>query len=296
MRRSVSEETTQVLEARVLPQPRERKPYLLALAGREIGTCWELGPTMTLGRGHDVDIPLFGHSVSRRHAAITIAHDGATILDLDSKNGTFVNGDRVSRASLRQGDRVQLGSSAVLRFSYQDALETDFHTRLAESAFRDSLTGLHNRRFLVDRFPAEIAYARRHSTPLSLVMFDIDHFKRVNDVHGHPGGDAVLSAVADMARRAVRAEDILVRYGGEEFLVLCRATARVGAVRLADRLRTGVQDLAIEHDGRVVRVTISVGVSVCGGDDGWDATALLAMADRAMYAAKRAGRNRVEVP
>jgi diguanylate cyclase (GGDEF)-like protein len=270
-----------------------RKPYLVAIAGLELGAIWELGPPQVIGRGETAHISVSGASVSRRHAEIWVDAEGVWIRDLGSNNGTVVNGRRVESALLRDGDRIEIGASTILRLSYHDEVEAAFHARLRDSAIRDALTGLHNRRAFEDRIPGEIAYARRHRTPLALLLFDIDHFKSINDAHGHQAGDAVLVAVARLAQRTLRTEDLIVRYGGEEFLVTCRNLDRTGACALAERLRRAVESLSVPHGKNRLRVTISVGVAVGVSDAAPDASTLIALADQALYEAKRAGRNRV---
>ena len=165
--------------------------------------------------------------------------------------------------------------------------------QLFESSVRDVLTGAYNRQYMSERIATEIAYAVRHRTNLSVILFDLDHFKRVNDTHGHPAGDAVLKYVAAVVSSRLRAEDVFARYGGEEFVVLLRGIDLAGAARAAERLRGAVAGGATTCDGTLIPITLSAGCAslgcapVCSGD------ALLAVADRRLYGAKHAGRNRV---
>lgn len=162
---------------------------------------------------------------------------------------------------------------------------------LEQLAYNDELTGLWNRRFMQRRLSAALRAAGRHGRALSLALVDIDHFKDVNDRHGHAVGDAVLVAVAQRLRRAVREEDVIGRWGGEEFLVLLPEEDARGAVAAADRIRAQVGAEPIDTPDATVAVTVSVGCATHRTGDGADD--LLRRADDALYEAKRAGRNAV---
>jgi len=164
-----------------------------------------------------------------------------------------------------------------------------------ELAARDPLTGIANRRALMEALQHQVAVATRRQTPVSVLMIDIDFFKRVNDRHGHLAGDAVLCALAERIGRRLRAQDILGRYGGEEFMILLPHTDADGAVRLAEDLRRQVEQAPIAFNGADIPVTLSIGVHTRVPEPGPDAgDAMLAAADRALYAAKASGRNRCE--
>ena len=213
------------------------------------------------------------------------------LVDLRSTNGTFCNGERVDRHDLKDGDKISIGATTILRFTYQDQVDEHYQKKLFESALRDGLTSTFNRRYFVDRLQAEIRFAVRHDKSLALLFADIDHFKKINDTFGHVAGDEVLASVARVMTSAIRAEDVLARWGGEEFSVICREIDLAGAQVLGERLRAAVEGHRFEHDGRIIPVTISVGAAVERKID--DAHAFIAAADAAMYDAKRAGRNRV---
>jgi two-component system cell cycle response regulator len=161
-----------------------------------------------------------------------------------------------------------------------------------DAALYDALTKAFNKRHFLDRLPIEISHAKRHRTPLSLLMIDADHFKQVNDRYGHVAGDHVLTTLARIVRGTLRAEDLFARYGGEEFCVLCRDTPLANASGLAERLRAKVETFLVEHEAQRIPVTISIGVaSWLDQPDG--AMKLISDADEALYEAKRSGRNRV---
>lgn len=162
-------------------------------------------------------------------------------------------------------------------------------------AAQDALTGVANRRALMQALERELGSATRQHTPLALLMLDIDHFKHVNDRYGHLAGDQVLRHVVDVVQQRLRAQDVMGRYGGEEFLLLLPGTSLQGARELAEQLCQVLQATPCDWCDQTVRVTVSVGVSgfCVGAQDGWEA--LLQAADRALYRAKENGRNRVEV-
>jgi diguanylate cyclase (GGDEF)-like protein len=214
--------------------------------------------------------------------------------DLASANGTFVGGVAVTSAMLASGARIQFGPNTVLRFAVTDELERAMLQRLVQSSTRDVLTSAYNRAFLFQRLEGEIAYARRHGTQLALLLFDLDHFKRINDSFGHTGGDDVLRAVALKVSALLRAEDLLARYGGEEFAILARAADHLDAVRLGERVRTAVAAEPLLASGNPVTLTISVGVArLAELAPPTTPEQLLKLADERLYRAKGAGRNKV---
>jgi len=289
------EDTTLNRSPSVTPAPRVGggpSAYLVVISGPSFGEMYKLkGERSTLGRGDRTDIRVLDDGVSREHAAIERDGGKMVLVDLGSTNGTFCNGARITRHDLTDGDKVSIGATTILRFTYQDQVDEHYQKKLFESALRDGLTSTFNRRYFVDRLHTEIRFAVRHEKSLALLFVDIDHFKKINDTHGHLAGDAVLAAVARVMTETIRAEDVLARYGGEEFAVICREIDAEGARKLGERLRSAVQDERFEHDGKVIPVTVSVGAAIEGKVD--DAQAFIAAADAAMYDAKRAGRNRV---
>jgi two-component system cell cycle response regulator len=268
-------------------------PHLVVLAGESVGRTFRIEREDTvIGRSEDAPVRLHDEGVSRRHARIVRVGNDVWLEDLESANGTRVNGDSVVRQRLFDGDKIDLGGRTVLRFAHSDALEEGFHQAMYEAAVRDGLTRTYNKRHFLERLTAEIAFAHRHRTELSLLMLDVDHFKKINDGHGHPGGDCVLTVLARLLMGTVRTEDLVARYGGEEFGILCRGTALEQASRLGERLRRNVESHAFTYEGQRIPVTISIGASACQ-DTSWGAERLIADADAALYRAKRSGRNRV---
>lgn len=271
------------------------EPYLILLQGAAIGRMYRLsGPRYDIGRSLDADIQLEDDGVSRMHARIERDQDRTVRLtDLKSTNGCFVNGVRVNDRDLEDGDVIQFGKNVVLKYSLQSDVEGKYAEQLYEAATRDALTGLLNRRFFDDQLGKDVAHAQRHESPLSVLVFDLDHFKRVNDTYGHPAGDKVLAAMGLVVRKSVRAEDVACRLGGEEFAIVMRATGWDGAVHMAERLRVAVEDYPFEADGTRLSVTISVGTSTLDPSRHDEPSGLLEEADQALYRAKDEGRNRV---
>jgi two-component system cell cycle response regulator len=272
--------------------------YLVVLAGSNVGEMYKVEKERTvMGRGESVDIRLFDEGISREHAQVvqeTIESGTQSVLeDMGSTNGTFCNGARVQRQVLAEGDKILLGSTTILKFSYQDKLDEMFQRQMSESALRDGLTKAFNKRYFTERIESEYLYAVRHDAPMSLMFIDIDHFKRINDVHGHPAGDYVLVELAKLAHGCLRNEDIFSRYGGEEFAVISRGTDAAESQALAERLRRAVETHAFSYEGKPIAVTISVGVARAPRVGVTSPADLVAVADETMYTAKRSGRNRV---
>jgi two-component system cell cycle response regulator len=272
--------------------------YLVVLAGSNVGEMYKVDKDRTvMGRGDSVDIRLFDEGISREHAQVVQEKSESgtqnILEDMGSTNGTFCNGARVQRQVLGDGDKILLGSTTILKFSYQDKLDEMFQRQMSESALRDGLTKAFNKRYFTERLESEYLYAVRHDAPMSLLFLDIDHFKRINDVHGHPAGDYVLVELAKLAHGCLRNEDIFCRYGGEEFAVISRGTDVADAQALAERLRQTVEGHAFAFEGKPISVTISVGVARAPRLGVGSPAELVAAADETMYTAKRSGRNRV---
>jgi diguanylate cyclase (GGDEF)-like protein len=246
-----------------------------------------------IGRSGRAEIQIDDHSVSREHARIVHEYGAFYVIDEGSHNGTQVAGRKIMRAELRDGDLVQFGQRATYRFFLMDQTQEEVMRRLYESSTRDPLTGADNRRNMDSRLQAEIAFAQRHSRPLAVILLDIDHFKSVNDRHGHPAGDEVLKTVAAVVRGQLRTEDAFARYGGEEFVIVLRDTTVTQAALVADRVREKIGKTSIEIGGGAIAVTVSAGCASLACSQGTATEELIGVADRRLYKAKRSGRNRV---
>lgn len=293
------DETTLVgirVSALAAPIQRRLQPCLVVLEGPSVGLLVRVQGQVTLGRSVESGLSLNDGEVSRNHAIVHAGPGGAFVEDLASRNGTFVNNERVSGVrALQDGDKIQLGSTVIVRFAFVDEVDTTFQMKMYESALRDGLTGAFNRAHLNDRLVGEVAYALRHRVALSVLLFDVDHFKTINDTLGHPMGDVVLRGIVERVQKAIRASDVLARYGGEEFCVLARGTALEGAMVLAERIRQAIAGEPFRADGHALGVTVSVGLAGLHELGVSEPEALLAKADEALYASKHAGRNRVTI-
>jgi two-component system cell cycle response regulator len=268
--------------------------YLIVLAGSAMGEMFKLSNNPTIiGRCQTAQVRLVDEGISREHCEIQI--DGETMLlhDLDSTNGTFCQGARIDRHRLEDGDKILVGSNTVLKFTYHDSLDEIFQRQMYESALRDDLTKTFNKKYFTDRLESEFAFAMRTQDPLSLVVFDLDHFKEVNDTYGHPVGDEVLAGVARIVSSLIRAEDVFARVGGEEFGLICRMTDKAQVLTVAERMRSTVASHKFTVEGKTIPIAISAGTASIPSSRIVDAQALVAAADQAMYEAKRTGRNRV---
>jgi diguanylate cyclase (GGDEF)-like protein len=267
---------------------------LTVVVGPESGRVFAIDRAeIVIGRGTEAHLVLDDPGVSRRHARVLRNADVAFVVeDLGSTNGTFVSGRRVTRETLTSGDRIQFGPNLVLRFALTDELEERMQRRLFESSTRDGLTGAHNRKHFEERLTAEVAYARRHGTAVAVLIVDVDSFKQVNDSHGHLAGDELLRSLVSALALSIRQEEILARYGGDEFVVLARSITAFDAVRLAERLREAAAGVRVPCKAGRVGTTVSVGVALLSEVAG-PAADLVKLADARLYRAKKEGRNRV---
>ncbi len=272
------------------------RAVLTVLTGTSSGHSFRLPRTGSaiLGRSPGAELRLEDDGISRNHARVRAEGGKAWIDDLASRNGTFVNGAKITTAvELADGDKIQIGRLTVVRYGMQDALDESFHENLLSSALRDGLTKLFNKRYLMDRLDSELKFAKRHETSLSLLMLDLDHFKKINDTCGHLAGDAVLAQLAGVLSRAVRNEDVVARFGGEEIAIILRAIGLEPAIHMAERLRRTVEQTVIPFNGDDLRATVSIGVAGFPSTPAETPENLVEAADQALYRAKNGGRNRV---
>ena len=211
--------------------------------------------------------------------------------DLGSTNGSYVNDVPVQKSALRDSDFVKIGA-AIFKFLTGSGIEASYHEEIYRMTIVDGLTGAHNKRYFLEFLEREIARCARYRRPLSLLMFDIDHFKSINDAHGHLTGDFVLREMSRRLLGRIRREELLARYGGEEFAAVLPETDNNGAKIFGEQIRRMVGDDPFEYEGDRFVVTVSVGISTLEGQD-MDAMSFIKLADDNLYRAKREGRNRV---
>jgi len=262
---------------------------------QRLGTRYRLSPgtTLEVGRSSSVRISLPEvMSLSRKHARIRYTGSTVTVEDLGSTNGTYVNGQPIhGRSVLRSGDRFQT-AAVHFKFLHEQDVENAYHLAIYELVTKDGLTETYNKRKYEEEALREFSRAMRHRRPLSLIIFDLDEFKQINDTYGHLCGDFVLKQVASMARELVRPEQVLARVGGDEFVILAPETEAEGAEILASKLRDRIAGL--DHRYGDVKITLTCSFGVAELADGMTSPQdLYQAADTALLQAKRSGRNRV---
>lgn len=246
--------------------------------------------SVTIGRGNENDVVLDSDSVSRRHARIEMRGASYYLSDMNSTNGTYVNDDPVQEQRLGRGDQIKIGDT-ILKFLSGSDIESQYHETIYRMTIMDGLTGIHNKRYLIEQLERELSRAKRHGRPLTLVMCDIDHFKSVNDQLGHLAGDYVLKEVAQLAQSRLRPDDVIARYGGEELAILLPETDLAGGILIAEELRQRIATHRFTFEGEDIDITVSCGVAQLEPD--FHSYDFVKAADHRLYEAKRAGRNRV---
>ena len=247
---------------------------------------------ITIGRSSHCDLRIHDDSVSRQHAEIRVTDQGCLILDLESTNGITVNGSRVQTHPLSSGDTIQLGGY-VFRFLADDDLESQYHETVYSMMTRDGLTDAYNRRYLTEMLEREVARCKRHARPLALTLIDVDHFKSINDTYGHSVGDQVLQKLSARLQSHLRQDDVLARFGGEEFAIVQVEADIEHAATIAERCRVAVESEPFETTVGPVQVTISVGIASPDHTALGSCEELLTEADERLYEAKNGGRNRI---
>lgn len=251
--------------------------------------------SVTLGRGNECGLVIREDCASREHARIDRQPGGYVIRDLNSTNGTWVNEQRVTSHWLQPGDRIRVGTH-IFKFVSANDIETQYHETVYTMMTRDGLTGAWNKRSFLDVIEREVGRSARVGHPLTLSIFDIDHFKNINDTYGHLAGDQVLRQLCERLSPLIPSGDVLARYGGEEFAILLADATAEDSVRLAETCRMVIESAPFETCEGPIAVTISVGVadlSSVDADEEPTVEQLILSADARLYEAKRSGRNRV---
>lgn len=267
-------------------------PMDVAAAQADLGRRIPIKGEVTIGRQVQSTLHLDQEDVSRRHASVLRENGVYVVKDLGARNGTALNDVDLAGATrtLKDGDRITIGST-ILKFIQSDT-ENEFHEVIYRIKVEDALTRIHNKRFLMEFLERETARAIRHRSPMSFIIFDIDHFKKVNDTYGHLAGDVVLRETAARVKALVRKEECFARYGGEEFALVQPETSLAGATLFAEKIRRTIEASTFMYGTTPIRVTVSLGVAELEASMA-DATAFIQAADERLYAAKRGGRNRV---
>ena len=259
--------------------------------GGDMGRRHALTHELSVGRDQSNSIVLEMDNVSRRHARFFQIDDVCYVEDLGSTNGTFINDADISgKTQLKNGDLVKVGG-AIFKFISGGNVEGLYHEEIYRMTIIDGLTQIHNKRYFMDFLEREIARCSRYKRDLSLAMFDIDHFKVLNDTYGHLAGDHVLRKMAQVIGSRTRREELFARYGGEEFALVLPETDLTGARNVGEEIRQLVEDQVFVFDEEEISATLSLGIASTQGE--LETLELIKRADEALYQAKRAGRNRV---
>lgn len=276
----------------------EQTPSLLMISGPQIGRTYPiLQDEFMIGRASGCDLSIEDDLVSRHHCKVVLRPDGAELVDLGSTNGTLLNGRKVTGiVKLFEGDQVQVGTVAILKYHLKEEVEAKFLGQLYEAATRDFLTSAYNKKFFVERLQEEFSFAHRHERELSVLVIDIDHFKKVNDTYGHLAGDMAIKKIAHHLMSHTRKDDIVARFGGEEFVILMRDVPKAKALALGENIRKGISEIKIKADQHSFNVTVSVGVATLSETNRTQIDRfenLIDEADKRLYEAKSGGRNKV---
>jgi diguanylate cyclase (GGDEF)-like protein len=304
-----TDEMTVVDESKAPSPVKKGSHYLTVMLTIVGGSEADFGKTFTfsenairIGRDKSSHVRLDDRKVSKRHCEISVIKTGDLeqigIKDLRSTNGTYVNSELVRQRIMANGDKITVGET-VIRFNYHDAIDEEYHSKLFNFAATDALTGLYNRRYILNELDRQHKIAKRNRRPYSIAILDIDDFKQVNDTYGHQAGDEYLRQVAFTINHTLREQDNCGRLGGEEFLVILPETDLEGAAHLANRIRERIEDAAVMYGGQSITSTVSAGVSQAHFStaptkeqtEGIDT--LIQRADKALYDAKNSGKNKV---
>jgi len=297
----LNEFTTSAISSKSAPT--YYRPLLIGLAGPNKGMRYQINNHLTIvGRSSSSTWKLNDHAASRQHFRITyenhIAPDQVpvcTIDDMGSRNGTELNGEKLKQPiTMKERDRISVGQS-VIGFFVRDDEELKQDQSLYLNATQDPLTGLKNRRMLQQYLKYHMKQAEKYSLPLAMILIDIDFFKKVNDTYGHDVGDDALCHLSDILRVSVREDDLLSRWGGEEFGIAMGGVSKDAAAKLAERLRETTEltpmELGEDYDDDELKMTISVGGAEFKQGDTIES--LFQRCDQALYKAKKNGRNQV---
>ncbi|HPB51386.1 MAG TPA: GGDEF domain-containing protein [Myxococcota bacterium] len=265
---------------------------LVEVYGANLGRKYDLlSEVVTLGRDPENAIVLESDSVSRRHARIEKVNEDWYIVDLGSTNGTYVNDKLIQpRARLVSGQFIKIGE-LIFKYLNGDNIESAYHEEIYRTAVTDGLTQVANKRALADFLEREVARSGRHNRTLTVLMMDLDHFKLINDTHGHLTGDVVLKEVAAVVKARIRKDELFARYGGEEFVCVLPETDLAAAKTLAEEIRESIQQHIIVFEGQELNVTVSIGAVEFDARRHQTTADLLMEADRNLYVAKNNGRN-----
>lgn len=269
---------------------------ITAISGPRTGLSFQIEPdsAINVGRSPEADIQIVDTGISRNH--INTLFDGSSVIveDLCSANGTYVNGTKLTgKIEIKNGDQVSIGVSTVLKFSLNNQLDTEYKDYIEEQLSKDTLTQAYNRKAFAHFLNSTFIAAKRDFSSVCLFMIDVDNFKTINDTYGHQVGDKILKHITDKLIQTARSADIVCRYGGDEFAIICPNIDSLSGLQLAEQIRTKVESMTFKAGGKKINTTLSIGVSNFPDNDIQCVSQFIAFADKAMYKAKRKGRNQI---
>ena len=287
---SARTKTVVTVVSKATEKPSGKDACLVVIYGLELGRKYGLeASAATLGRSSKADVQVDQESVSRNHAKIINTGKSHILRDLGSTNGTYVNDQQVDEYVLRDGDFVKVGRT-IFKFLTGGNVENAYHEEIYRLTTVDGLTQTHNRRYFLEQIDREVSRARRYRRELSLILFDIDRFKNINDTYGHLAGDYVLTQLSTVVKGKIRREDIFARYGGEEFAITLPEIDGPGAVAFAEKIRRVIEKAPFRFEDTPIQVTVSIGIASLSQEHG-DSTELVKHSDDKLYEAKESGRN-----
>ncbi|MCY4443296.1 MAG: GGDEF domain-containing protein [Proteobacteria bacterium] len=281
---------------------RNKASCLVQYNGEQLGKRFSMEKNINIaGRSPQASLFIDEPSVSRRHAKFFVNQETATIEDLGSSNGSFINDKPVDKKCVIQnGDMIRLGAVLFKFFSSAD-MDNMVHDKIYRMVTIDAGTGVFNKKYLQDTLKSEFRVAQTYNQDIAVIYYDLDFFKKVNDNYGHEAGDLILKESAQLVKSTLRKQDVLCRYGGEEFVIILPETNAKIATELAERVRSRVENHVFKVDQRqpdgstktlALQQTLSIGVAGLSSEMK-AAKDLLEIADSRLYTSKQTGRNKV---
>jgi len=278
--------------SKISDRPVAKEACLVVIYGLDLGKKYNLNrPQIIIGRSSKADIQIDQEAVSRNHCKIINTGKAILLRDMGSTNGTYINDELIDEYVLRDGDFIKVGR-CIFKFLSGNNIENAYHEEIYRLTTIDGLTQVYNKRYFQETLEREIGRAQRYRRDLSLIMFDIDHFKQVNDNFGHLAGDYVLKQLASVIKGRIRREDVLARYGGEEFAIILPEIDRHNALQFGEKIRRITEKASFKFEDTEIPVTVSVGIASLIPEV-QEASEFIKLADDNLYAAKTSGRNRV---
>ncbi len=278
--------------SKISDRPVAKEACLVVIYGLELGKKYNLNrPQIIIGRSSKADIQIDQEAVSRNHCKIINTGKAILLRDMGSTNGTYINDELIDEYVLRDGDYIKVGR-CIFKFLSGSNIENAYHEEIYRLTTIDGLTQVYNKRYFAETLEREIGRAQRYRRDLSLILFDIDHFKNVNDTFGHLAGDSVLKQLANVIKGRIRREDVLARYGGEEFAIILPEIDKHNALQFGEKIRRITEKAVFRFEDTEIPVTVSVGIATLTPEV-QELTDFIKICDDNLYSAKAAGRNRV---